>query len=172
MASSSKNLSEFDKSGLPDGSALHIGIVVAEWNAKITDKLFEGALSTLKSSGVKEENIYRVNVPGSFELPSGARIISSRHKLDAVICLGCVIQGETRHFEFICQAVAQGLTQLNMTTGLPHIFGVLTTENEAQALERAGGKHGNKGTEAAVTAVKMAALRNEKPGTSGIGFSK
>lgn len=159
MASSLKNLSDHDPVTIPDGSSFKIGIVVAEWNEEITASLLEGALHTLKKHHVKEENIKITAVPGSFELPYGARIVAEQFTPNAVICLGCVIQGETRHFDYICQGVTQGITELNLDYDVPFIFGVLTTDNQQQALDRAGGKYGNKGDEAAVTALKMAALR-------------
>lgn len=159
MASSLKNLSAHDPSRIPDGSSLKIGIVVSEWNEEITAALLEGALNTLKKYGVSDENIVVKAVPGSFELPYGARIVAEQFSPQAVICLGCVIQGETRHFDFICQGVTKGITEMNLDYDIPFIFGVLTTENQQQALDRAGGKHGNKGDEAAITALKMAALR-------------
>jgi 6,7-dimethyl-8-ribityllumazine synthase len=159
MASSLKNLSDHDPSTIPDGSTFKIGIVVSEWNEEITAALLEGALSTLKEHQVKEENISVTAVPGSFELPYGARILAEQFTPHAVICLGCVIQGDTRHFDYICQGVTHGITELNLDYDIPFIFGVLTTDNQQQALDRAGGKHGNKGDEAAVTALKMAALR-------------
>ncbi len=158
MASSLKNLSDHDPATIPDGSAFKIGIVVAEWNEEITAALLEGTLKTLKKHHVKEENIRITAVPGSFELPYGARISAEQFLPHAVICLGCVIQGETRHFDYICQGVTSGITNLNLDYDIPFIFGVLTTENQQQALDRAGGKYGNKGDEAAVTALKMAAL--------------
>ena len=158
MASSLKNLSDHDPATIPDGSSFKIGIVVAEWNEEITAALLEGALSTLKKHRVKEENIKVTAVPGSFELPYGARIVAEQFTPHAVMCLGCVIQGETRHFDYICQGVTHGITELNLDYDIPFIFGVLTTDNMQQALDRAGGKHGNKGDEAAVTALKMAAL--------------
>jgi len=172
MASVQQNLSVFDKTNLPDATKMRIGIVVAEWNAGITEALYTGAFETLKSCGVNPENIHRVNVPGSFELTAGAKFIASNEKVDAVICLGCVIQGETRHFDFICQAVAMGLTNLSIAASIPFIFGVLTTDTEQQAKDRSGGKHGNKGTEAAITAIKMAGLKSQKSSESKkIGFS-
>jgi 6,7-dimethyl-8-ribityllumazine synthase len=170
MASSQQNLSIFDKNNLPDASGMRIGIVVAEWNREITSALYKGATDTLKECGADEKHIYTLEVPGTFELTAGAKLIASQHKLDAVICLGCVIQGETRHFEFICQAVANGLTNLSIMSAIPFIFGVLTTDNIAQAKERSGGKHGNKGIEAAITAIKMAGLKNQKKTGKGIGF--
>jgi len=159
MASSLKNLSDHDPSSIPDGSSLKIAIVVSEWNEEITAALLEGTLLTLKKHHVKEEQIKIITVPGSFELPYGARIIAEQFMPHAVICLGCVIQGETKHFDYICQGVSHGITELNLDYDIPFIFGVLTTENQQQALDRAGGKYGNKGDEAAVTALKMATLR-------------
>ena len=160
MASSLKNLSDHDPAAIPDGSQMKFGIVVSEWNEEITAALLEGTLNTLKSNGVKEENINVKAVPGSFELPYGARIVAEQFAPHAVICLGCVIRGETSHFDYICQGVTNGITELNLDYDIPFIFGVLTTENLQQAKDRAGGRHGNKGDEAAVTALKMAALRN------------
>jgi 6,7-dimethyl-8-ribityllumazine synthase len=151
---------------------MHFGIVVSEWNERITGALFDGAHATLITHGVLPQNIHRIDVPGSFELISGAKFLASQHKLDAVICLGCIIQGETRHFEFISQAVAIGLTQLNVISGIPFIFGVLTTDNEEQALDRSGGKHGNKGVEAAVTAIRMAGLKLQMKEGKRIGFGE
>ncbi len=161
MASTLKNLSDHDPATIPDGSSLKVGIVVSEWNEEITAALLEGSLSTLKKHGVKQENIRVKTVPGSFELPFGARVLAEQFSPHAVICLGCVIQGETRHFDYICQGVTYGITELNLDYEIPFIFGVLTTENLQQAMDRAGGKHGNKGDEAAVTALKMAVLIQE-----------
>jgi len=159
MATQLKNLSDFSHTTVPDGSAYHFAIAVAEWNAEVTGALYNGALATLQQHGVKEENILSVAVPGSFELTGAAEIILNKHPhLDAVICLGCVIQGDTKHFDFICDAVAQGLTQVGIKHSKPVIFGVLTTNDQQQAIDRAGGKHGNKGDEAAITAIKMADL--------------
>lgn len=161
MASTLKNLSDHDPASIPDGSSLKVGIVVSEWNEEITAALLEGCISTLKKQGVKQENIRVKTVPGSFELPFGARVLAEQFSPHAVICLGCVIQGETRHFDYICQGVTYGITELNLDYEIPFIFGVLTTENLQQAKDRAGGKHGNKGDEAAVTALKMAVLIQE-----------
>jgi 6,7-dimethyl-8-ribityllumazine synthase len=158
MASSLKNLSDHDPSTVPDGASMQIGIVVSEWNEEVTAALLEGAQQTLERHGVPKSNIQVLVVPGSFELPYGAKILAEKYAPDAVICLGCVIQGETRHFDYICQGVTQGITNLNLQYDLPFVFGVLTTDNLQQALDRAGGKYGNKGDEAAVTALKMAAL--------------
>lgn len=159
MATQLKNLSDFSHTTIPNGSPFKIAIAVAEWNAEITGSLYNGALQTLINNGVLAENIISIAVPGTFELTSAADILLQKHQdLDAVICLGCVIQGETRHFDFICDAVAQGITQVSIKYSKPVIFGVLTTNDQQQAIDRAGGKHGNKGDEAAITALKMAEL--------------
>ena len=159
MTSSLKNLSDHDPASIPDGSAMKVGIAVSEWNEEITAALLEGALNTLKQHGVARENIQVRAVPGSFELPYGARILAEQFTPQVVICIGCVIRGETPHFEYICQGVTSGITELNLDYDIPFIFGILTTEDLQQAKDRAGGKYGNKGDEAAVTALKMAALR-------------
>lgn len=130
-------------------------IVVAEWNEEITESLYSGALTSLVEHGVKKSNIIRKNVPGTFELSLGALWMGEKKDIDAVICLGCVIQGETPHFDYISQAVAYGITEAGLKTRKPVIFGVLTTLNKQQALDRAGGKYGNKGEEASLTAIKM-----------------
>lgn len=158
MASSLKNLSDYDPAVIPDGSNMKFGIVVAEWNEAITSALLEGAMDTLQKHGVKRENINVRTVPGTFELPYGARIVAEQFSPNAVICIGCVIKGDTPHFDYICQGVTQGITELNLDYDIPFIFGVLTTLNLQQAKDRAGGKHGNKGDEAAITALKMADL--------------
>lgn len=158
---STTNLSEYNPENVPDAKKMRFGIVVSDWNREITWALLEGAVSTLKKHGATDNNIVVNHVPGSFELTLGAQFLAEYDDLDAVICLGCVIQGETPHFDYICQGVTQGITQLNMEYNLPFIFGVLTTLNQQQAADRAGGKHGNKGDEAAVTAIKMAALQRE-----------
>lgn len=155
------NLSAYDPDTIPDSSGMRFGIVVSDWNRDITWALLDGAVNTLKKHGTNEENIVVKHVPGSFELTLGAQFLAEYDDLDGVICLGCVIQGETSHFTYICQSVTQGITQLNLEYNIPFIFGVLTTDNHQQALERAGGKYGNKGNEAAVTAIKMAALQRE-----------
>ncbi len=161
MPGKKKNLSDFDIKQFPDVAMMQIGIVVADWNKEITNALLEGALRTLKKHGVKKNNINIQWVPGSFELPQAASIMISILDLDAVICIGCIIQGETRHFEFISQAVAKGITALSIANEIPVVFGVLTTDTYEQAKERAGGKHGNKGDEAAMTALQMADLRRK-----------
>lgn len=158
MATHLKNLSDFSNTEIPSAAPYRFGIVVAEWNAEITNALYQCAYQSLISNGALAENIFSYQVPGSFELTSGAELLLKKGSLDAVICLGCVIQGETRHFDFICNAVANGVSNVAIKYSKPVIFGVLTTDNQQQAIDRAGGKHGNKGDEAAITAIKMAAL--------------
>ena len=155
MASTLKNLSQHSSKNITDMSSKKFGIVVSEWNDEVTEALFTGAVETLLENGVNRDNIFRNSVPGSFELILGGQWLAQEEAIDAVICLGCVIQGETRHFDFICDAVAQGIKDVNLKFNKPVIFGVLTTDTQQQALDRAGGKHGNKGDEAAITAVKM-----------------
>lgn len=155
MSSANKNLSEFSETNLPNIENKRFGIVVAEWNEEITEALFQGAYKTLIHYGAKAENILRINVPGSFELSLGAQKLAEKPEIDAVITLGCIIQGETKHFDFIAHAVAQGVTNVSLKYNKPVIFGVLTPDNQQQALDRAGGKHGNKGDEAGITAIKM-----------------
>ena len=159
MATAEKNLSVFEGSEIPSAAEMRFGIVVSEWNSEITNALSKGATETLLKHGALEENIVKVNVPGAFELTLGAQLMAENAEVDAIICLGCVIQGETRHFDFICQGVTQGITALNMEYNMPVIYGLLTTDNKEQAQDRAGGKHGNKGDEAAITAIKMVSLQ-------------
>lgn len=171
MASALKNLSEYDENSVPNAEAMSFGIVVSEWNTVITHALYEGCYDTLIKHGVSPEKIYTLQVPGAFELPTGARLLSSRHSPDAVICLGCVIRGETNHHEYINQAVATGLMNMSIASGRPFIFGLLTPNDQQQAVERAGGIHGNKGIEAAITAIRMADLKKEGSSTKRkIGF--
>jgi 6,7-dimethyl-8-ribityllumazine synthase len=155
MATVLKNLSEFNKNEIPGAEDYIFGIVVSEWNSEITNGLLNGALETLQNAGADDSRIIIKSVPGTFELPFGAQFIFKNSKVDAVICLGCVIQGETRHFDFICDATANGIMRVSLDHNVPVIFGVLTTDNLQQAIDRSGGKHGNKGVEAAVTALKM-----------------
>ncbi len=156
MSSSNNNLSNFS-SPLPDGKLLKVGIVCAEWNNTITSKLFDGALALLQKANISLDNIEIINVPGTFELPLAAQKLAQNPKIEGVICLGCVIEGETPHFDYICQATAQGIMDLGLKFNKPIIFGVLTTNTLQQAEDRAGGKHGNKGEEAAFTLLKMLA---------------
>ncbi len=162
MATENKNLSEYDKSTLPDAKDFKIGIVVSEWNDVITNGLYRGAETALLDCGMQSENIVRWNVPGSFELIFGAKkMMDTFEDMDAVIVMGCVIKGETMHFDFVCEGVTQGVKDLNLMYEIPVIFCVLTDNNEQQSLDRSGGKHGNKGTEAAVAALKMIELNRK-----------
>ncbi len=161
MATKNKNLSDYDPKKIPSAEDMRFGIVVSEWNYEITSALADGAIKTLLKHGVNEEDIVLRHVPGSFELTLGGQFFAEYGDFDAIICLGCVIKGETSHFDYICQSVTHGITQLNVEYNLPFVFGVLTTDNLQQAKDRAGGKHGNKGVEAAITAIKMAALQSE-----------
>jgi 6,7-dimethyl-8-ribityllumazine synthase len=160
MSSALKNLSDFSHTTVPSAKPYRFGIVVAEWNAEITSALLSGAVDALMENGAEESNIEVFRVPGTFELTSGAALLADSNRFDAIITLGCVIQGETRHFDFICDAVANGVSNVSVKTTLPVIFGVLTTDNLEQAKDRAGGKHGNKGIEAGITAIKMAEMRS------------
>lgn len=158
MSSAHKNLSIFSTENLPDISNKKFVIVVADWNETITYALRDGAYQTLIKYGAQETNIQIASVPGSYELSFGAQIYAKKAEVDAVICIGCVIQGETKHNDYINHAVAQGLTNVSLKYEKPVIFGVLTPNTEQQALDRAGGIHGNKGDEAAITAIKMLGL--------------
>ena len=158
MATKLKNLSDYDPTLVPSAKGMKFGIVVSEWNKEITDALLDGAYNTLLKHGAKEQNIIVARVPGSFELTHGARQLIKNTDVDAVICLGCVIKGDTPHFDYVCQGVTQGITHLNVKYKRPVIFGVLTTNDEQQAKDRAGGKLGNKGDEGAITAIKMVSL--------------
>ncbi len=170
MSSANRNLSQVEGSALAGASEFRFGIVWSEWNHDVTAALRDGAIKTLKAAGAKEENIIVKEVPGSFELTLGAQYMAEHANVDAIICIGCVIQGETRHFDFICDAVAKGITNLNIKYSKPVIFGVLTPNNQQQALDRSGGKHGNKGDEAAITAIKMLSLRNSFKTERKLGF--
>jgi 6,7-dimethyl-8-ribityllumazine synthase len=155
MATVNNNLSNYDISSVPNASKMVFGIVVSEWNEKITKGLLTGAYSTLLKHGATEDNITVQFIPGAFELPLAAQILLEKNNVDAVICLGSVIQGETKHFDFVCQGAALGIKDVALKYNKPVIFGVLTDNNEQQAIDRSGGKHGNKGDEAAITAIKM-----------------
>lgn len=160
MATANKNLSVYDKATIPNAKNFRFGIVVSEWNTNITEGLFNGAQEALLDCGALQENIIRWNVPGSFELTFGCKQMIEIHQVDAVIAIGSVIQGETKHFDFVCSATAQGIKDLNVQTNTPVIFCVLTDNVLQQAIDRSGGIHGNKGTEAAIAAIKMAAIKN------------
>lgn len=161
MATENKNLSSYDKASLPNAGHLRIGVVVSEWNDDITESLFRGAHETLINCGVNAANIIRWNVPGSFELTFGCKKMITGQQVDVVIAIGSVIRGETSHFDFVCSATAQGIKDLNINYDVPVIFCVLTDDTLQQAIDRSGGKHGNKGTEAAVAAIKMATLGDQ-----------
>ncbi len=161
MATANKNLSEYDKNTIPSAKDFRFGIVVSEWNDKITEGLFSGAEKALLDCDALPENIIRWNVPGSFELIYGAKRMIDTQKVDVVIVIGCVIQGETKHFDFVCEGVTQGIKDLNIKTDVPVIFCLLTDNNEQQSIDRSGGIHGNKGTEAAIAAIKMGYLRQQ-----------
>jgi len=157
MATANNNLSDYINKDLPSAEGMRFAIIVSEWNNHITENLYIGAEKTLIKLGTKQNDIVRIDVPGSFELVFGAKI-ASKYNYDAIICLGSVIKGETDHFDYICNAVSLGIKDLNVHGDVPVIFGVLTDNNEQQSIDRSGGKHGNKGIEAAITAIKMAVL--------------
>lgn len=156
MATALHNLSDYDMDIVPDASNMCFGIVVSEWNGEITGALLDGAVNTLKKHGALPENIHVKTVPGSFELVYGAHQLSRNDRYDAIIVLGCVIRGDTPHFDYICQGVTYGISRLNATNNIPVIYGLLTTNDLQQAKDRSGGKLGNKGDECAVDAIKMA----------------
>tara|TARA_B100001059_G_C17671063_1_gene494549 strand:- start:111 stop:590 length:480 start_codon:yes stop_codon:yes gene_type:complete len=157
MATKNTNLSFFASEDVPKCDSLSFGIVVSEWNKSITSSLYKGAYDTLIECGVSIDNISTYNVPGSFELVFGAKI-AAKSKPNAIICLGSVIKGETKHFDFVCNSVSLGIKDLNVQLDIPVVFGVLTDNNMEQAISRSGGKNGNKGVEAAIAAIKMAVL--------------
>ena len=154
----STNLSEYDKSIIPNAKHFRFGIVVSEWNSSITENLFKGAYQALLENGTLENNITRLNVPGSFELIYGCKHLLRKGEFDAVIAIGCVIQGETKHFDFVCEAVSQGIKDLNIQYDIPTIFCLLTDNTLQQSIDRSGGKLGNKGIECAIAAIKMVNL--------------
>jgi 6,7-dimethyl-8-ribityllumazine synthase len=158
MATANKNLSDYDKATIPNAKDFRFGIVVSEWNDTITEGLFQGAYNALLDNGVLPENIITWHVPGSFELIYGSKKMQEK-QVDAVIAIGSVIQGETKHFDFVCEGVTQGIKDLNVLHDTPVIYCVLTDNTMQQAIDRSGGKHGNKGTEAAIAAIKMADIR-------------
>lgn len=157
MIAKKTNLSEYDQYDIANAKGLSFGVVVSKWNSNITENLYNGAIKTLVDCGVIIDDIVRIDVPGSFELVYGAKI-AARSKPSAIICIGSIIKGETKHFDFVCQSVSNGIMDLNIKLDIPVIFGVLTDDNMQQAINRSGGKYGNKGVEAAVTAIKMAHL--------------
>lgn len=160
MATSAKNLSSTNFFEIENAASLKVGLVVSEWNDTITTNLLKGAKDTLQNSGLQEKNIEVVHTPGTFELPLAAQLMFERKPyLDGIVAIGSVIQGETRHFDFVCQGVTQGVMQVSLKYDKPVIFCVLTDENMQQAIDRSGGKHGNKGIESAVALLKMIQLR-------------
>lgn len=161
MATANKNLSNYDKNSIPNAKDFRFGIVVSEWNDHITNGLFSGAENALVDCGALPQNIIRWNVPGSFELVYGSKKMIETQNVDVVIAIGCVIKGETMHFEFVCEGVTQGIKDLNVLSDVAVIFCLLTDNTEEQSIARSGGVHGNKGTEAAIAAIKMAYLRQQ-----------
>ncbi|MBP6181926.1 6,7-dimethyl-8-ribityllumazine synthase [Flavobacterium sp.] len=161
MATVNKNLSEYDKNSIPNAKDFRFGIVVSEWNDSITEGLYKGAIEALLENQVPAQHIIRWNVPGSFELIYGSKKMLQTQNVDAVIAIGCVIQGQTKHFDFVCEGVTQGIKDLNVQTDIPVIFCVLTDNTMQQSIDRSGGIHGNKGTEAAIAAIKMAYIRQQ-----------
>ncbi|PCI35603.1 MAG: 6,7-dimethyl-8-ribityllumazine synthase [Flavobacteriaceae bacterium] len=155
------NLSSYDKTTIPSAKQFRFGIVVSEWNPEITKNLAAGAIATFLDHEVTKENIIQWDVPGSFELIYGCKKMVQKHpELDAIIAIGNVIQGETKHFDFVCDGVTQGIKDLNVQQDIPIVFCVLTDNTKQQSIDRSGGKHGNKGTESAIAAIKMAVLKN------------
>lgn len=155
MATAYHNLSDYDFNSVPNAEKMKFGIVVSEWNYNITGALMEGAINTLKKHGAKEENIHVKFVPGSFELVFASSQFIAQGEVDAIIAIGCVVRGDTPHFDYVCMGATQGIAQLNATGNIPVIYGLITTNTMEQAEDRAGGKLGNKGDECAVTAIKM-----------------
>lgn len=160
MATANRNLSEYNKDFVPNGADFKIGIVVSEWNENITLNLLKGAKEALVENGVKEENILVRFVPGAFELPLGCQFMLENTFVDGVVAIGCVIQGETKHFDFVCDGATQGIKDLNLKYNKPVSFCLLTDNTEQQSIDRSGGKHGNKGIECAVALMKMIELKN------------
>jgi 6,7-dimethyl-8-ribityllumazine synthase len=160
MATAEHHLSDYDPTSVPSGAGRRFALVVSEWNREITDALRIGARETLLKHGVAENDITEVWVPGSFELAAGAQFLLERGGLQGVICLGSVVRGETPHFDFVCHGTTQGIMEVGLKFSVPVIFGVLTDDTMQQAQDRSGGKHGNKGVDCAVAALKMAALKD------------
>ena len=164
MATANTNLSHYDKNSIPDASQMSFGIVVSEWNESITNDLLQGAYDTLIDNGAKLDNIIVKHVPGTYELPLAAQLTLENTNVDGVIAIGSVIQGETKHFDFVCEAVSQGIKDVNLKYNKPVVFCVLTDNTLQQAIDRSGGKHGNKGVECAVAAIKMVSLKKRFEG--------
>jgi 6,7-dimethyl-8-ribityllumazine synthase len=164
------NLSYYDKATIPNAKSFRFGIVVSEWNPEITKNLHKGAMEAFIDCDVKKENIISWEVPGSFELVFGCKKMIESQKVDAIIAIGNVIQGETKHFDFVCEGVTQGIVDLNIKYDVPVIFCVLTDNTKQQSIDRSGGQLGNKGIESAIAAIKMAALKNLGKPNDSIGF--
>ena len=165
------NLSYYDKASIPNAKSFRFGIVVSEWNPEITKNLHQGAIDALLDCGTEKENIISWDVPGSFELVYGCKKMIESQKVDAIIAIGNVIQGETKHFDFVCDGVTQGIVDLNIKYDVPVVFCVLTDNTKQQSIDRSGGKLGNKGIECAIAAIKMAAIKNlDRATTSSLGF--
>jgi 6,7-dimethyl-8-ribityllumazine synthase len=160
MATINQNLSNYDSESVPNGAKYTLAIIRSEWNSDITNNLADGAESALLDNGVLQENIVHVDVPGAYELPLAAQWLANTSEIDAVICIGTVIRGETSHFDFVSQAVSQGVKDVSLKTNKPIIFGVLTDDTKQQSIDRSGGILGNKGIEAGVTALKMLGLKD------------
>ena len=161
MATEGRNLSDYDKNIIPNGADFKIGIVISEWNDSITNNLLKGAIDALTDNGLKESNIIVKYVPGAFELPLGAQWLAQDDTIDGVVAIGVVIQGETRHFDFVCQGTTDGIMEVNLKYDKPVAFCVLTDNTLQQSIDRSGGKHGNKGIECAIACMKMIALKKE-----------
>ena len=161
MATALRNLSEYDKDFVPNGADFKVGIVVSEWNDSITMNLLKGAKDALLENGVNEKNILIRFVPGAFELPLGAQFMCEFTDVDGVIAIGVVIQGETKHFDFVCDAATQGIKDVNLEFNTPVAFCLLTDDNIQQSMDRSGGKHGNKGIECAIACMKMIAMKKD-----------
>ncbi|MEN9998500.1 MAG: hypothetical protein RI922_1490 [Bacteroidota bacterium] len=172
MATALRNLSEYDKDFVPNGADFKVGIVVSEWNDSITLNLLKGAKEALIDNGVKEENILVRFVPGAFELPLGAQYMCEFTDVDGVVAIGVVIQGETKHFDFVCDGATQGIKDINLKYNTPVAFCLLTDNNMQQSIDRSGGKHGNKGIECAIACMKMIDLKRQFKSVGKIGYSK
>jgi 6,7-dimethyl-8-ribityllumazine synthase len=170
MATAGRNLSEFNKDFVPNGADFKVGIVVSEWNDTITLNLLKGAKQTLLDAGVNKKNIWVRFVPGAFELPLGSQYLLEYTDVDGVIAIGAVIQGETKHFDFVCDGTTQGIKDVSLKYNKPVAFCVLTDENIQQSIDRSGGKHGNKGVECAIACLKMIHLKREFKSKGQIGF--
>ena len=171
MASKDNNSFKKKEFFLSNPKDVKIGIIVSRWNEKITKRLLEGSLSVLKKSGILNKNIVVKYVPGTFELSLGAQYLLDKNQIDGVICIGCVIKGETKHFDYVCQGATNGIMSLGLKYNKPVIFCVLTDENEQQSIDRSGGKHGNKGVECAIACLEMIELKsNIIAPDSKIGF--